>query len=79
MSPQWIVVIGLIAVIYFMFIKKRPQVKQDKKDSTDKTTKKEAQSNDMVACAECGIYCEIDDTILSNNKYYCSQECLKKS
>ncbi|EDZ61717.1 conserved hypothetical protein [Sulfurimonas gotlandica GD1] len=33
----------------------------------------------MIECAECGIYCEVDDTILSNNKYYCSQECLKKS
>jgi uncharacterized protein len=76
MSPQWIVVIGLIAVVYFLFIKKRPALKQNK---TDSTSKEEVQSNDMIACAECGIYCEVDDTILSNNKYYCSQECLKKS
>ena len=79
MSPQWIVVIGLIVVVYLMFIKKRPQVKQNNNDSSDKSTKEEVQSNDMIECAECGIYCEIDDAILSNNKYYCSQECLKKS
>lgn len=79
MSPQWIVVIGLIVVVYLMFIKKRPQVKQNNNDSSDKYTKEEVQSNDMIECAECGIYCEIDDAILSNNKYYCSQECLKKS
>lgn len=79
MSPQWIVVIGLIVVVYFMFIKKRPQVKQNHNHSSDKSTKEEVQSNDMIECAECGIYCEIDETILSNNKYYCSQECLKKS
>ncbi|MDA3908034.1 MAG: PP0621 family protein [Sulfurimonas sp.] len=79
MSPQWIVVIGLIVVVYFIFIKKRPAVRQNKKDSTQKKSEEEVQSNDMVECEKCGIYCEVDDTILSNNKYYCSQECLKKS
>ncbi|WP_294965317.1 PP0621 family protein [Sulfurimonas sp.] len=77
MSPQWIVVIVLIAAVYFIFIKKKPAIKQNKKDSTDKKT--QPQSNDMIECAECGIYCEVDDTILSNNKHYCSQECLKKA
>ncbi|MCK9491307.1 MAG: hypothetical protein M0Q24_04395 [Sulfurimonas sp.] len=67
---QWILVIVLIAVVYFVFIKKKPQVKHNKKDSL---------ANDMVSCEQCGIYCEVDDTIISNNKYYCSQECLKRS
>ena len=79
MSPQWIVVIVLIVAVYFFFIKKRPAVAQKKKDSTDKKSKDKVQSNDMIECTECGTYCEIDDTILSANKYYCSQECLKKS
>lgn len=79
MSPQWIVVIVLIVAVYFIFIKKRPPLGDNKKETTKKKNKEEVQSNDMVECAECGIYCEVDDTILSNNKYYCSQECLKKS
>jgi len=79
MSPQWIVVIVLIVAVYFIFIKKRPSLKENKKETSQKKDKEEIQSNDMIECAECGIYCEIDDTILSNNKYYCSQECLKKS
>lgn len=79
MSPQWIVVIVLIVTVYFIFIKKRPPLRQNKKETTKKKNKEEVQSNDMVECVECGIYCEVDDTILSNNKYYCSQECLKKS
>ncbi|MFT7003048.1 MAG: hypothetical protein ACJAWW_000382 [Sulfurimonas sp.] len=79
MSPQWIVVIGLIVAVYFIFIKKRPTVAQKKEDSSQKKNKDKNHSNDMVECAECGVYCEIDDCILSNNKYYCSQECLKKS
>lgn len=77
MSPQWIVVIGLIAVVYFFFIKKRPTVtRSDKHDNKQK--KDETPSNDMVECSACGIYCELDDAILSNNKYYCSDECLEK-
>ncbi|QOY51654.1 PP0621 family protein [Candidatus Sulfurimonas baltica] len=75
MSPQWILVIVLIAVVYFFFIKKKPAVTQSNKNNK----KDEVQSSDMVECSTCGVYCELDDTILSNNKYYCSNECLEKA
>ena len=75
MILKLLLVIGVIAIVYFMFIKKKPAVTKTKKT---KNKKEEIQSNDMVECAQCGIYCDINDTILSNNKYYCSQECLKK-
>lgn len=66
-----LLVVGVITLVYFMFIKKRPQVQSD--------TKKDApKSSDMVECATCGIYCALDDTIVSNGKYYCSKECLEK-
>ncbi len=76
MILKFLLVIGVIAVVYFMFIKKKPTLNERKKDTKEK---EEIQSNEMVECVECGIYCEIDDTILSNNKYYCSSECLKKA
>lgn len=79
MSPQWILVIGLIVVVYFLFIKKRPAVKKPDKQDKSTTAKDEVQSNDMVECSTCGIYCELDDALLSNNKYYCSDECLGKA
>lgn len=79
MILKFLLVVTVIAVVYFMFIKKKPAVTKAKKESKKENKKEEVESNDMVECAECGIYCEIDDTILSNNKYYCSQECLKKS
>jgi len=79
MILKFLLVVTVIAVVYFIFIKKKPAVTKAKKDSKKEKKKEEAESNDMVECVECGIYCEIDDTILSNNKYYCSQECLKKS
>ncbi|QOP40492.1 PP0621 family protein [Sulfurimonas marina] len=68
-----LLVIGVIAVVYFMFIKKKPIVnsKSEKKDT-------KLQSNDMIECASCGVYVEVDEAILSNGKYYCSQECVNK-
>ena len=72
-----LLVILVIAVIYFVFIKQKPQIsKDDSKRSKDK--KDELKSNDMVECTQCGVFVSIEDTILSNNKYYCSQECLEK-
>ncbi len=74
---QYLVVIALITVVYFFFIKKRPITNTTSKKSTQKKTK--PQSNDMVECSTCGIYCEVDDSILSNGKYYCSSECLDEA
>ena len=76
MILKLLLVVGVIATIYFIFIKKKPAVK---KPDNDKTKKDDIQTNDMVECSKCGVYCELDDALLSNNKYYCSQECLKEA
>lgn len=67
-----LLLIGVIALVYFMFIKKKPLVSS----SNDKNTK--PQPNDMIECTECGVYVEISEAILSNGNYYCSQECQQK-
>ena len=68
---QYLVIVALIAIVYFFFIKKKPI--QHKNEETSK-----AESNDMVECCACGIYCEVSEAILSNAKYYCSSECVEK-
>ncbi len=70
---KYLLVIAVIAFIYYVFIKKKPAVtnKENKKENKTK------DSNEMVQCSKCDIYCELDDAILSNGKYYCSNECLK--
>lgn len=70
MILKLLLVIGVIAIVYFMFIKKKPIA--DKKDNKNE----KLSSNDMVECSTCGVYSELDDSILSNGKYYCSKECL---
>jgi len=64
---KYLVVIGVIAFVYYVFIKKKPTTKME---DTSKT-------NEMVECQRCHIYCELDEALLSNGKYYCSEKCLK--
>ena len=73
-----LLVVGVIGLVYFMFIKKKPEISQKKQKNNTKEEKPKVQSNDMVECSGCGVYCAMDDTILSNNKYYCSKECIEK-
>jgi uncharacterized protein len=64
---------AVIFVVYLVFFKKRtvkPTKSSEKKEQQPK-------ANDMVECAECGVYVAVSECILSNGKYFCSQECLK--
>lgn len=70
-----LLVAAVIAVVYFMFIKKKPTLA--KSENEQKREKKE--SSEMVECSTCDIYCSLDDAILSNGKYYCSKECVEKA
>ena len=72
---KWLLVIGVVAFVYYAFIKKSTPVQQKTKNDTSKRGADEVE--EMVECAECGIYVELDEAIVSNGKYYCSKECLK--
>jgi len=75
---KWLIVVGVVGAIYFFFIKKKPAVQKQNNNKTE-DKKDEIKSNDMVECATCSVYCDLDDALISNNKYYCSQECLEKA
>ncbi len=68
-----LLVVAVIGIVYFMFIKKKPLKSTN---SNKKHPKERVESNDMVECSTCGVYCELDESILSSGKYYCSDECL---
>ena len=74
---KWLLVIGVVWFVYFYFIKKKTT--QVNKQKQTKTKKDNSDANEMLECSACGIYCEVDDMILSGSKYYCSQECLEKA
>ncbi len=71
MILKLLLIIGVIGAVYFIFFKKKPLKKPKHSSKKEKT-----QSNDMVECAACGVYCELDEAILSDAKYYCSSECV---
>ena len=70
-----LLVAAVIAVVYFMFIKKKPTLTE----SENEQKKEKKESSEMVECSTCDIYCSLDDAILSNGKYYCSKECVEKA
>ena len=72
---QYLIIAGLIAFIYFFYFRK-PSPKVSTKER--KKERKE-DANEMVECAACGVYSELDDAIFSNAKYYCCDECVAKS
>ncbi len=73
-----ILIIGaVIAAVYFLFFKTKPEAKVSKKSA--KKESKKLDADEMVECATCGVYAEVEECILSNGKYYCSRECLAKA
>ena len=77
MILRTLLVVGIIFVVYFMFFKKKA-VKNDPKNEQERR-KEKYDANDMIECAQCGVYCELDEAILSDAKYYCSPECVEKA
>ena len=76
MILKLLLVILVIGIVYFIFIKKKPLNNTTKPPSKKGT---EQESNEMVKCSTCGTYSELGDTIISHNKYYCSSECMEKA
>ena len=69
-----LLVLGVIGIVYFMFIKKKPTIAENKTSKKD-----DIKANDMVECSTCSVYTEVGESILSNAKYYCSKECVDKA
>lgn len=72
MILKLLLIVVVIAIVYFTFFKKKPLKNSTKSDE-------KLQSNDMIECSICGTYVELGESIISNNKYYCSNECMEKA
>mgnify|MGYP002630438692 CR=1 FL=1 len=77
MILKLLLIVGVIAAVYMIFFKQKPTISNHSKKPENENRHNEA--NDMVECSTCGVYCEIDEAILSDAKYYCSSECLTKA
>ena len=71
MSPQWIVIGVLIALVYFIYIKKKPISSERRQGKSDKLSE-----DDMVECKQCGTYTSLNEALLKEGQYFCCDECL---
>ena len=78
MILKFLLIMAVIAVIYMMFFKTKSTTQVGTKKAKKAETT-EPEINDMIECANCGVYVEVEEAILSNGKYYCSRECLKEA
>lgn len=72
MILKTLLVLAVIGIVYFLFIKK-PRLGDTQEKGASKTDHK---SEDMMACSRCGTYTSVSDSILKGGHYYCSSECL---
>jgi len=72
-----LIISAVIYGVYLMFFKTKPEVKSSQKSA--KKESKKLDADEMVECATCGVYAEVNECILSNGKYYCCRECLDKA
>jgi len=63
-------ILMVLFLVYLIFFKKgrEKDIIQAKKD--------EKISDEMVECPTCKTYVSQNEAILSNGKFYCSEECL---
>jgi len=69
---------AVIYIVYIMFFKQRP-TNETPKSKHRKKQEDTQEINEMIECPTCGVFCEIDEAILSGSKYYCSTQCIKKA
>ena len=69
---KWLLVVVVVAAVWFFFIKKKPL------PSEKPSKKKEKPSDDdMVECKTCSVYVTLNEALLQDGEYFCSDECRK--
>jgi len=75
MLIKLLLVIGVIAAVYFFFIKKSTPLTKERHAKKSNETEDET----MVECVVCSTFITTKEAIISNKQYYCSTECLDKA
>ncbi|MEK6659285.1 MAG: PP0621 family protein, partial [Campylobacterota bacterium] len=65
-----LVIAGIIALLYFIYKKNKAAALNSKKEAKEEKQKEKERANEMIECSTCKIYCELNDALLSNGKYY---------
>ena len=63
----------VLFLVYMLFFKKN----REQEIKSKKSKKEEQISDEMIECCACGTFVSKDEAIISDAKYFCSQECVK--
>ena len=66
---KFLVVAIVLFVVYIIFFKKT-------REKRIRNKKNEEITETLVECPKCGTFTSKDDAVLSNGKYFCSEDCL---
>ncbi len=69
-----VLILGVIAAVYFYFSKKSMPLTRERRD----TKKRHDDDETMVECATCSTYITTSEAIVSAGSFYCSVECRDK-
>lgn len=70
-----LLIIGVIAAIYFLFFKKKIPLTKERNDRK----KEKEEENTMVPCESCGTYISTKEALVASGKFYCSKQCRDKA
>ena len=74
MLLKLLLILGVIAAVYFLFFKKNTPLTKERQ-----AKKKESDDETMVECSVCSTYITTDEAIVASGKFYCSTECRDKA
>ena len=63
-----LLLVGIIAAVYFIFFKKKSITPPSGDQGTDEA---------MIPCAKCGTYVQAKEAFMRDGKAYCSRECME--
>lgn len=75
MLIKLLLVIGVIAVVYFFFIKKSTPLTKERHEKN----KNKNDDETLVECEVCSTYITTSEAIVSSGKFYCSTDCRDKA
>jgi len=76
MILKLLLVIGVIATVYFFFIKKSMPLTKERKSGKKHNTQVDET---LVECEVCSTYITTGEALISSGKFYCSTECRDKA
>jgi len=68
-----LLIIGVIAAVYYFFIKKSPAV-----SAPDSDNERRNGDETMVPCETCGVFVTTKEAFIKEGKFYCSKACMEE-